>query len=96
MSPRSQPPGHGAKLGKAPTCWAGTAAPAQGHIPPGAGSEPAERDRARRGTRQSMQDVTLRTLTQLLLKHTGPQVLGVPMSHWARGQVHSKGEAREP
>lgn len=43
-----------------------------------------------------MQDVTLRTLTQLLLKHTRPQVLGVPMSRWARGQVHSKGEAREP
>lgn len=43
-----------------------------------------------------MQDVTLHTLTLLLLKQTWPQVLGIPTSRWAQGQVHSKGEAREP
>lgn len=43
-----------------------------------------------------MQGVTLQTLTQLLLKHTRPQVLGIPTSRRAQGQVHSKGEARSP
>lgn len=94
MSPLCQPLGHGTKLGKAPSCWARGAVPGQGCIPPGEGSKPAERDRARRGTgtiNAGCDTADPDPPSAQTHRATSPW-----HSHVSQGQVHSKGEVREP
>lgn len=93
--PHVPAPGTWDKAGESPSLLGKGCCPRMGTHPTGrrgqsqqGGTEPGG------GQGQSMQDVTLQTLTLLLLKHTRPQVLGIPTS--LRVRFTAKVEAESP